>query len=67
VIQTGDQALTFILKEGRNRQIRRMCDMCELRVTDLYRVRIGALRIGNLPEGQWRFITPEERTALIRS
>lgn len=67
VIQTGDQALTFILKEGRNRQIRRMCDMCELRVVDLYRVRIGSLRIGNLPEGQWRFITPEERAALIRA
>ena len=66
VVQTGDQALTFILKEGRNRQIRRMCDMCELRVTDLYRVRIGSLRIGNLPEGQWRFMTPEERTELVK-
>ena len=66
VVQTGDQTLTFILKEGRNRQIRRMCDMCELRVTDLYRVRIGSLRIGNLPEGQWRFMTPEERAELIK-
>ena len=66
VVQTGDQTLTFILKEGRNRQIRRMCDMCELRVTDLYRVRIGSLRIGNLPEGQWRYMTPEERAELIK-
>ena len=66
VIQTGDQSLTFILKEGRNRQIRRMCDMCELRVIDLYRVRIGPLRIGDLPEGQWRYLTPEERAAIIR-
>jgi 23S rRNA pseudouridine2604 synthase len=66
VVQTSDQALTFILKEGRNRQIRRMCDMCELRVTDLYRVRIGSLRIGNLPEGQWRFMTPEERAELVK-
>ena len=66
VVQTGDQTLTFILKEGRNRQIRRMCDMCELRVTDLYRVRIGSLRIGNLPEGQWRFMTPEERAELVK-
>ena len=66
VIQTGEQTLTFILKEGRNRQIRRMCDMCELRVTDLYRPRIGAVKIGNLPEGQWRVMTPEERTALIK-
>ena len=66
VVQTGEQTLTFILKEGRNRQIRRMCDMCELRVTDLYRPRIGAVKIGNLPEGQWRVMTPEERTALIK-
>ncbi|CAL4866926.1 Dual-specificity RNA pseudouridine synthase RluF [Asticcacaulis sp. MM231] len=66
VVQTGEQTLTFILKEGRNRQIRRMCDMCELRVTDLYRPRIGAVKIGTLPEGQWRVMTPEERTALIK-
>ena len=66
VVQTGEQTLTFILKEGRNRQIRRMCDMCELRVTDLYRPRIGAVKIGNLPEGQWRVMTPEERAALIK-
>ncbi len=67
VTQTGPQSLTFVLTEGRNRQIRRMCDMCELRVVDLYRDRIGPLRIGNLPEGQWRLITPDERAALLRA
>ena len=66
VTQTGPQSLTFILKEGRNRQIRRMCDMCELRVVDLLRVRIGSIALADLPEGQWRLMTPEERARLIR-
>jgi 23S rRNA pseudouridine2604 synthase len=65
VTQTGAQSLTFILKEGRNRQIRRMCAMCELRVTDLLRVRIGSLALGDLPEGRWRLLTAEERASLI--
>ncbi|WKL57008.1 pseudouridine synthase [Asticcacaulis sp. ZE23SCel15] len=65
VTQTGEQSLSFILKEGRNRQIRRMCEMVELRVIDLYRDRIGPLHMGDLPEGQWRHMTPDERAALI--
>ena len=67
VTQTGDQSLTFVLTEGRNRQIRRMCDMCELRVVDLYRDRIGPFTIGDLPEGQWRFMTSDERDALLKA
>ncbi|MDC7677737.1 pseudouridine synthase [Asticcacaulis machinosus] len=66
VTQTGEQSLSFILKEGRNRQIRRMCEMVELRVIDLYRDRIGPLHMGDLPEGQWRHMTADERAALIR-
>jgi 23S rRNA pseudouridine2604 synthase len=65
VEQIDDQTLRFVLKEGRNRQIRRMCDMCELRVTDLYRSRIGPVSIGDLPEGQWRLLSDVERLALI--
>jgi 23S rRNA pseudouridine2604 synthase len=61
----GDQQLRFVLKEGRNRQIRRMCEMVGLDVVDLYRVRIGTLLLGDLPEGQWRVLTPDERAALI--
>ncbi len=60
------QTLRFILKEGRNRQIRRMCDLVELRVVDLLRVRVGELTLGDLPEGRWRVLTAEERTALIK-
>lgn len=66
VTWVGEQDLRFILTEGRNRQIRRMCDLVELRVTDLYRDRIGPLSIGDLPEGMWRPLTASERQALTR-
>lgn len=56
----------FILKEGRKRQIRRMCELVELEVVDLLRVRIGPLWLGDLPEGKWRALTAAERDALIR-
>jgi 23S rRNA pseudouridine2604 synthase len=61
----GPQQLRFVLKEGRNRQIRRMCDLVGLAVTDLLRVRIGPLRLGDLPEGRWRVLTPAERRSLV--
>ena len=57
--------LKFILREGRNRQIRRMCEMVDLEVVDLIRVRIGPLKLDNLPEGKWRMLTAEERAALV--
>lgn len=53
--------LRFVLKEGRKRQIRRMCDLVGLKVVGLKRVRIGEIRLGNLPEGKWRFLEPDER------
>jgi 23S rRNA pseudouridine2604 synthase len=61
----GNQRLRFVLNEGRNRQIRRMCELVDLEVTDLFRVRIGPLLLGDLPEGKWRPLTPQERAALI--
>lgn len=66
VSPAGEQRLRFILKEGRNRQIRRMCELVDLRVVDLLRLRIGPLKLGDLPQGRWRVLTPEEREALIR-
>jgi 23S rRNA pseudouridine2604 synthase len=66
IAQLGPQKLRFVLKEGRNRQIRRMCELVGLHVVDLLRVRIGPLRLGDLPEGRWRVLTPEERAALVR-
>lgn len=66
VTLAGPQRLRFILVEGRNRQIRRMCDLVGLKVTDLYRIRIGPLRIADLKEGCWRPLQANERAALIR-
>lgn len=65
VTLAGDQRLRFILTEGRNRQIRRMCDLVGLSIIDLYRLRVGPLKVGDLPEGRWRPITPREREALL--
>lgn len=52
--------LRFVLKEGRKRQIRRMCELVGLKVTGLKRVRLGRLMLGDLPEGKWRFLEPGE-------
>jgi 23S rRNA pseudouridine2604 synthase len=59
------QVLKFVLVEGRNRQIRRMCELVGLEVVDLFRTRIGPLELGDLPEGKWRLLTGAERKALI--
>jgi 23S rRNA pseudouridine2604 synthase len=53
--------LRFVLREGRKRQIRRMCELVGLRVTGLKRVRIGRVRLGDLPPGQWRLLREHER------
>ena len=57
----NDDQLSFTLREGKKRQIRRMCEMVGLRVVGLKRVRIGRVKLGNLPEGQWRYLSPDER------
>src|SRR5262249_25461997 len=57
VATAGDQRLRFILREGRKRQIRRMCELVDLGVTDLLRIRIGPLKLGDLHEGKWRVLT----------
>ncbi len=58
--QNEDQ-LRFILNEGKKRQIRRMCEMVGLGVTALKRVRIGKVRLGDLPQGQWRYLREDEK------
>ena len=57
--QNNDQ-LRFILKEGRKRQIRRMCELVALKVTGLKRVRIGKVKLANLPKGKWRYLWENE-------
>jgi len=61
VNRLNDQQLRIVLTEGRKRQIRRMCAEVGLNVTGLKRVRIGGVRLGGLPEGQWRYLSGSER------
>ena len=58
--QNKDQ-LRFVLREGRKRQIRRMCELVGLKVTGLKRVRIGNVKLGDLPQGEWRYLGANER------
>ena len=60
-------ATTFRIKltEGRNRQIRRMCSALGYHVVRLVRVRIMHIRLGDLPVGKWRELTPKEREELL--
>jgi 23S rRNA pseudouridine2604 synthase len=58
--QNTDQ-LRFVLREGKKRQIRRMCELVGLKVIGLKRIRIGQIPLGNLPVGQWRHLGPNER------
>ncbi len=60
VKQLNEDQLHFILKEGKKRQIRRMCELVGLKVIGLKRVRIGRIRLGDLPMGQWRFLREDE-------
>jgi 23S rRNA pseudouridine2604 synthase len=58
--QNEDQ-LRVVLREGRKRQIRRMCELVGLQVLGLKRVRIGSVALGPLPPGQWRYLRDDER------
>ena len=49
------EQLRFVLREGKKRQIRRMCEAVGLFVVGLKRIRIGKVVLGNLPVGQWRY------------
>jgi 23S rRNA pseudouridine2605 synthase len=60
----GPTRLRVILRQGINRQIRRMFDALRYDVKRLVRVRIGNLRLGDLPRGQWRALTKSELRAL---
>ena len=57
----NDDQLSFTLRAGKKREIRRMCDMVGLKVVGLKRVRIGKVKLGDLPVGQWRYLRPDER------
>ena len=56
----NEDQLRFVLKEGKKRQIRRMCEAVDLKVTGLKRVRIGNVMLGDLPTGAWRYLRGDE-------
>jgi len=56
--------LLVTIHEGRNRQVRRMCDAAGMQVTRLRRIREGGLSLGDLPVGKWRYLTKEEVSSL---
>ena len=57
----NEHQLRFVLREGRKRQIRRMCEQVGLTVTGLKRIRIGSVALGGLPIGQWRYLNSGEK------
>ncbi|ABW65868.1 pseudouridine synthase [Desulfosudis oleivorans] len=65
VKRLSDRRFLIILQEGRNRQIRRMAEMLGNRVVLLRRIRIAHIHLGDLAEGRWRYLTEEEKKALL--
>lgn len=62
----GNAQLEVMIHEGRNRQVRRMCDIAGMKVVRLIRVAEGQLQLGKLPLGKWRRLTEEEVEQLKR-
>ena len=65
--EEGRAVLEIILYEGRNRQIRRMCEALNLEVARLRRIAVGSVRLGMLQTGQWRDLTPQEVESLFKA
>lgn len=65
--EPGRVVLEFVLREGRNRQIRKMCEAVNLQVARLKRISVGSLKLGMLPQGKWRELTDNEVKKLLRS
>lgn len=59
-VREAKAKLRVAIHEGRNRQIRRMCEAAGMRCTRLKRIQEGNLLLGDLPSGHWRYLTPEE-------
>lgn len=65
VRRISERRFRIVLKEGRNRQIRRMVSQLGNEVVELKRVRVAHVRLGRLPEGKWRYLTDAEMQALL--
>lgn len=57
----NEHTLRFVLREGKKRQIRRMCELVGLKVTGLKRIRIGSVNMAKLPIGKWRYLRKGEK------
>ena len=67
VVKTKEQGRVVLLisiKEGRNRQIRKMCEAVGLEVARLRRISVGPVKLGMLQPGEWRDLTPDELRSL---
>ena len=67
ISQVGRNTFRIVLTQGMNRQIRRMCEHFDYTVRRLQRVRIMQVRLGDLPLGKWRNLTPEEVRGLMKT
>ena len=56
----NDSQFRIVLVEGRKRQIRRMCELTGIEIAALKRVRVGKIKLGDLPRGNWRTLKPGE-------
>ena len=65
--QEGQRRFRIILKQGLNRQIRRMCESFGYKVKSLKRIRIMHIQLGTLPTGKWRYLTPHEMDELEKA
>lgn len=65
VTRLKGRRLRFVLREGKKHQIREACHQVGLEVSDLYRVQMGPLELGALPEGRWRWLSAGELQSLI--
>lgn len=61
VVWQNEDQLRFILRQGKKRQIRRMCELVGLHVIGLKRIRIGKVHLGALPQGKWRYLREGEK------
>ncbi len=60
VEKIGEAQFKIILEEGRNRQIRKMCEVCQFKVEDLFRTRVKGIKIGDLKPGAWRKLSEKD-------
>lgn len=65
ITRRSQRRFRIVLKEGKNRQVRRMVRKVGSRVVKLKRIRVANIRLGRLPEGAWRFLTEKEKKVLV--